>query len=470
METMDWSASRWQSMILYMRMVLAGHKGRFPFRQKTSHSLRVTQWAQRIWEEDGRGADPRILITAALLHDIGYSITDGDDHAEAGAVLAAKYLETEGYGGAFSGQVCRLIRLHSRKEYLKMPDKAGSELTPELRILMEADLMDECGPIAVLWDCMAESGEEEQSFEKTYRRIEKNSPSFLERSWMITPSARQYWKDRQKLLADFMSALREELFLDEKLPSEYEEAAQFMLRTMRGHNLTPNRQGVVYPFRQRDTHMLRVFFQARQLFKSEKARQKDLKHEFTPYAKQVLSYAALLHDIGYRKTTDGALHAQAGARMAEEFMRRQGLGETLCRDTAALIRLHADKSRLGCGCNSILLELLMEADHQDESGAMSIVWDAAACVAGNESGEALRPLDYSAALARIERYTLRMFERCEYQTAAGRDCWRKKGGLVRRFVQMLRFDLKEWTPEEFGNEERKEGQFDSPPEPEAVQD
>ena len=66
-----------------------------------------------------------------------------------------------------------------------------------------------------------------------------------------------------------------------------------MIRTMRGHDLVPNRHGIVYPLRQKDRHMLRVFFQARRLFKNEKARQKDRRHELTPYARKVLSYAAV---------------------------------------------------------------------------------------------------------------------------------------------------------------------------------
>lgn len=441
---------------MYMRMVLAGYKGRFAFRQRSSHSLRVTQWAQRIWEEDGQEGDLCVLLCAAILHDVGYSVEDGEDHAGASALLAGKYLETEGYSTEFIQKVCRLIRLHSRKEFLKMPDKAGDELTRELRILMEADLMDECGALAVLWDCMAESREEEQSFEKTYQRMVKNSPSFLERNWMITPAARSYWKDRQEILREYLTAYRSELFLDEKLPSEYEEAAQFMQRTMKGHNLTPNRQGVVYPFRQKDAHMLRVFYQARQLFKSEKARQKDLKHEFTPYAKQVLSYAALLHDIGYRKTKDGLLHAQAGAQMAYEFLKNQGLSEELCHDASELIRLHADKSRLTSTDNPLLLQLLMEADHQDESGAVSIAWDAMASAVRPERDEGLAPLDYKTALERIERYTVRMFEQCDYQTASGKDCWRRKGRLAEHFVQMLRFDLKEWSPQELRSMKERE--------------
>lgn len=60
---------------------------------------------------------------------------------------------------------------------------------------MEADLLDECGPMAIVFDCMAEAQEDEQTFEKTYQRILKSSPDFLECNWMISPAARSYWED-----------------------------------------------------------------------------------------------------------------------------------------------------------------------------------------------------------------------------------------------------------------------------------
>ncbi|MBQ7917159.1 MAG: hypothetical protein IJ315_10315, partial [Firmicutes bacterium] len=58
------SQSQWESMILYMRMVLDGYKGRFSFRSRQTHTLRVTQWAQRIWNENGEGADREVLLAA----------------------------------------------------------------------------------------------------------------------------------------------------------------------------------------------------------------------------------------------------------------------------------------------------------------------------------------------------------------------------------------------------------------------
>ncbi len=442
------SRPQWDAMILYMRMVLDGYKGRYMFRSRITHSLRVTQWAQRIWNEDGQAADPEVLLAAAILHDIGYSARDGEDHGEWGAGFAEQYLRNEGYEESFTQKVCYLIRLHSHKEYLKMPEKAASQLTPELQILMEADLLDECGPMAVVFDCMAEAQEEEQSFEKTYQRILKSSPDFLECNWMISPSARSYWEDRQILLRDYLNAYQQELFLMEKMPEEYEKAAVYMTHTMKGHELTPNRRGVIYPFRRRDMHMFRVFYQARRLFKEEKARQKDRRRELSPYGKRVLSYAALLHDIGYRRTTDGLLHAEAGASMALEYMRGEGLPEELCQDTAALIRAHADKRQLTEGEQPILLQLLMEADHQDESGAMSLAWDAmASAMPEAEMDSAFeRQLDYDKALERMQRFTAKMFRNCEYRTAAGKELWQQKGRLVDRFLRMFQYDLKEWEP------------------------
>ena len=71
-----------------------------------------------------------------------------------------QYLRNEGYDENFIQKDCYLIRMHSHKEYLKIPEKAAYRLTPELQILMEADLLDECGRMAVVFDCMAEAQEE----------------------------------------------------------------------------------------------------------------------------------------------------------------------------------------------------------------------------------------------------------------------------------------------------------------------
>ena len=134
--------------------------------------------------------------------------------------------------------------------------------------------------------------------------------------------------------------------------------------------------------------------------------------------------------------------------MALEYMRGEGLPEELCQDTAALIRAHADKQRLTEGEQPILLQLLMEADHQDESGAMSLAWDAMASAMPETEMDSVfeRQLDYDKALERMQRFTAKMFGNCEYRTAAGKELWQQKGRLVDRFLRMFRYDLKEWEP------------------------
>ncbi|MGE0083244.1 MAG: [protein-PII] uridylyltransferase [Desulfococcaceae bacterium] len=56
-------------------------------------------------------ADPKLLLWAALLHDIGKG-TPGGNHSEKGAVMAGAILREKGYGDKDTETVCFLIREH----------------------------------------------------------------------------------------------------------------------------------------------------------------------------------------------------------------------------------------------------------------------------------------------------------------------------------------------------------------------
>lgn len=90
-----------------------------------------------------------------------------------------------------------------------------AEGTPlELIILMEADLLDETGPLSIVWDCMMEGAQEIQSFKKTYDHIINYSYKILNKNLMVTAKGKEYWESKQKLVHEFVMQLSYDLGYD----------------------------------------------------------------------------------------------------------------------------------------------------------------------------------------------------------------------------------------------------------------
>lgn len=108
-----------------------------------------------------------VLYTAAVFHDVGYGI--GEDkclHAEESARVFAEYAKEQNMDILFAEQVTYLIKMHSNKELLNVPDTM-----PELVLLMEADLLDEEGALRVIWYCATKAIIWLITFRKNYWRI-----------------------------------------------------------------------------------------------------------------------------------------------------------------------------------------------------------------------------------------------------------------------------------------------------------
>jgi uncharacterized protein len=102
-----------------------------------NHIMNVVELAVEIAEREG--ANPDVVRTAALFHDIAKLEADQDVHAEEGARIAREYLESHGdLPPSFVDQVCRSIEDHSHQGDL-------SELALETQCLVEADLLDKIG-------------------------------------------------------------------------------------------------------------------------------------------------------------------------------------------------------------------------------------------------------------------------------------------------------------------------------------
>ena len=91
-----------------------------------------------------KNVDWDVLITAALLHDIGREeqFRTGESHAAVGARMARDYLLEEGADEAFAQHVSDCIRTHSFR-------KNDPPATIEAKLIYEADKLDVVGAIGV---------------------------------------------------------------------------------------------------------------------------------------------------------------------------------------------------------------------------------------------------------------------------------------------------------------------------------
>ena len=102
-----------------------------------THIRNVVDLGERIAREEG--ADVDVVRVAALFHDIAKLEAEQEEHADEGARIARKYLETHGdFAPSFVDQVCAAIADHSHQGDL-------SELPLETRCLIEADVLDKAG-------------------------------------------------------------------------------------------------------------------------------------------------------------------------------------------------------------------------------------------------------------------------------------------------------------------------------------
>lgn len=106
------------------------------------HTMRVTALCDRIGRKES--ADMKILISAALLHDISRPLeeSDGIPHEEEGARIAEKFLPSLHYSNVQIQGVVHAILTH-RYRSSRLPE------TLEAKILSDADKLDAMGAVGI---------------------------------------------------------------------------------------------------------------------------------------------------------------------------------------------------------------------------------------------------------------------------------------------------------------------------------
>lgn len=180
-----------------------GHdKGvKHPFRSRVDHIKRVYKWAERLTE--GRSDfNPDILFISVIFHDIGYCFGH-ENHQENSEKLFREYALQNNFDKDMTEKIALCVGTHSDKILLKQPEK----LLTEQIILMEADLLDEEGALAICWHGMAAGHEAYESYEECLLRIQKKLQKRVGINPMVSKKAKKIWEEKVDYQVDFVNRL-----------------------------------------------------------------------------------------------------------------------------------------------------------------------------------------------------------------------------------------------------------------------
>ncbi|MFQ5974796.1 MAG: HD domain-containing protein [Candidatus Hydrothermarchaeales archaeon] len=129
-----------------------------------SHVLHVTELAMEIAEKIPEKADPFLIATGALLHDIGrVNRESGTFHGLEGAAIAEEYLEATGVDFETMEKITRIIVRHTPTSMI--PPESIEE-----KAVFDADTLDRQGWMGVLRGLLGKRGSIEEIFDYVIKK------------------------------------------------------------------------------------------------------------------------------------------------------------------------------------------------------------------------------------------------------------------------------------------------------------
>ncbi|MBO3754552.1 MAG: HD domain-containing protein [Candidatus Brockarchaeota archaeon] len=171
------------------------------------HAERVCKMCMRICEKEG--GDPKVLVAAALLHDVGmrYELEQGIEHSEKSVEIAGEILSRIGFPKDKISMVLEAISVHRFR-------KGVRAVSIESRILQDADRLDAMGAIGVartfshggrrgipMYSCRGTGSTIDHFYEKLLQL--KNS--------LNTETARRIAEERHAFMEAFLSRFLKEI-------------------------------------------------------------------------------------------------------------------------------------------------------------------------------------------------------------------------------------------------------------------
>jgi uncharacterized protein len=169
------------------------------------HTLRVVYLCEMIGKEER--ANMKVLLPAALLHDIGRpaETEKGTPHEEAGAQMAERYLRSIRYGEEYIPKITHAIRTHRYRS-------TGKPETLEARILSDADKLDAMGAVGIA-RTFIRAGEHHGEIRDAIDHI--NNKLLNLHGLMYTETAQRMAEERHRFLCVFLETLTSEIILPE---------------------------------------------------------------------------------------------------------------------------------------------------------------------------------------------------------------------------------------------------------------
>lgn len=187
---------RWARIRGFTRKEMAGEQI-----AGTDHLERVYEWCQKIGK--GKSGEMEILLTAALLHDIGVPV-DRKKHYEAGLPKAQAFLSKLEFKEEEIKKILHVIEAHSRYGGL-------DPQTPEAKILQDVDAIEYVGAVGLIRGIVRAL--HEGSFNGEIEEVPKLIDDLIKRveGNFYTEEAKRIVEKRIAFLRAFSDRLKKEL-------------------------------------------------------------------------------------------------------------------------------------------------------------------------------------------------------------------------------------------------------------------
>ena len=165
----------------------------------SEHTMRTIKIAERILNKEV--ADKEIVIVSLLLHDISKTVCE-NSHNLVSHRLAEIFFEKFPYLDKKKKKILDCILYHSAK------DLESLNLTPEMKVMMDADILDEIGVLLISRVCLVTHNknlsiqELIKLLDNKYLKIEK------ELAYVKTKTGREMYVQKKKKLKEYIDALK----------------------------------------------------------------------------------------------------------------------------------------------------------------------------------------------------------------------------------------------------------------------